>query len=403
VAESAAILLGYLLGSVLPAYILGRAIKRIDIRQYGTGNAGTMNARKVLGFWAAVPTAVYDTLKGVLVVYLSLKLFKVSPPFAYASGAAAVIGHVFPFYLRFRGGQGVATSVGLMLRNLFLLYRDPGVLKLVYFDFTALLLLVLVLLWVSRKGEVIGAFVLPLLGYFIVARRGINSLSLFTIVIVLYILSIDLFNLFRERELALRREVRESMKMWRFALRPLAILFLIFYDLLGKPFAVTLLGGVTLVFLVFDLVRLAHARVNLFVFRNLVSFFKAKEERRFSSMTLFLISASITLLLFERPISFLVVTYLIFGDMFAKFFGLRYGRRGFFQKTLEGSAAYFASCVVAGTLLMEHISVTPAEVLLGSAVSSLAEAVPMGMDDNLSVALIGSIALWAFRAGSAIF
>jgi len=387
----------------MPSYILGRALRGIDIREYGTGNAGTMNTAKVLGFWPAVPTAIYDTLKGILAVYLSLKLLKVSPPFAYASGVAAIVGHIFPFYMGFRGGEGVATSVGLMLHNLVLLYRDPAILKTVYFDFAAMLLLVLTLLWISRKGEVIGVLVLPLLIYFLIAHHGVKSLSLFTVTIVLYILFRDLTNLIREREFALEREVRSTMKMWRFVLRPLAVLFLIFYVLLGKPFAVTLLGAVTLAFLTLDLARLAHDRVNIFVFKNLVSLFRTEERRRFSSMTLFLLGASITLLIFDKPIAFTIITYLIFGDMFAKFFGLKYGRRRFFHKTAEGSAAYFAGCVVAGAILMRYIPITPSDILLSSAVASLAEAVPTGIDDNLSVALIGSAVLWTFKKGSAIF
>lgn len=397
------ILLGYLLGAVMPSYILGRVLRGIDIREHGTGNAGTMNTGKVLGFWPAVLTAIYDTSKGILAVYLSLKLLRVSPPFAYAGGVAAIVGHIFPFYMKFKGGEGVATTVGLMLHNLVLLYRDPAILRTVYFDFAAMLLLVLTLLWISRKGEVIGVLVLPLLAYFLIAHHGFKSLPIFTVTIVLYILFRDMSNLIREREFALGRELRSDMKMWRFFLRPLAVLFLIFYSLLGKPFAVTLLGAVTLAFLTLDLARLAHDRVNIFVFKSLVSLFRAEERRRFSSMTLFLLGASITLLIFDKPIAFTIITYLIFGDMFAKFFGLKYGRRRFFHKTAEGSAAYFAGCVVAGAILMRYIPITPADILLSSAVASLAEAVPTGIDDNLSVALIGSAALWTFRRGSAIF
>ncbi|RKY04993.1 hypothetical protein DRP77_02300 [Candidatus Poribacteria bacterium] len=401
--EAAAILIGYLIGSILPAYILGRLIKGIDIRQHGTGNAGTVNTAKVLGLLPAVPTAIYDTLKGVGAVYISLKLLRVSEPVAYASGIAAIAGHVFPFYLGFRGGQGVATAVGLMLRNLFLLYSDLQKLRASYFDWLVLLAAVLAFWYISKRGTVVGVVVLPVLIYQVILRNGVNPLTIFTGLLIAHILFVDIvLNIIKERIFALKPEARRSLKLWRFALRPFAVLFLVFYELIGKPFAITLLGGVTLAFLLFDLVRLSHSRLNLLLFRNLMMVFKEKEARRFSSMTLFLIASSITLLLFERSIAFLVMLFLIFGDMFAKFFGLRFGRRRFFHKTVEGSLAHLICCLIVGSLVKGRLRLSPAEVVLGSAVATLAEAAPTGIDDNLSVGLITSIVLKAFRFGASL-
>lgn len=157
----------------------------------------------------------------------------------------------------------------------------------------------------------------------------------------------------------------------------------------------------TLAFLLFDLVRLSLSRLNLLIFRNLM-IFREKEARRFSSMTLFLIASSIALLLFEKSIAFLAVLFLIFSDMFAKFFGLKFGRRGFFHKTAEGSLAYLICCLIIGSLVRGYLELNPAEVTLAAAVATLAEAAPTGMDDNLSVVLITSIVLKAFRFSSSL-
>ena len=107
------IIIGYLLGGILPAFIFGK-IKGIDIREEGTKNAGTANAFKVLGLSYAIPTALYDTLKGLLAMLIAYSL-NANFIFIQISGLAVIVGHVFPFYLNFRGGQGNATATGLLL------------------------------------------------------------------------------------------------------------------------------------------------------------------------------------------------------------------------------------------------------------------------------------------------
>ena len=107
------ILIGYVLGGILPAFIFGK-IKGIDIREEGTKNAGTSNAFKVLGLSYAIPTALYDTLKGLLAMLIAYSL-GADFIFIQVSGLAAIVGHVFPFYLDFKGGQGNATATGLLL------------------------------------------------------------------------------------------------------------------------------------------------------------------------------------------------------------------------------------------------------------------------------------------------
>lgn len=104
------ILFGYLLGSVPTGYLVGRAAG-VDVRKVGSGNIGTANVLRAAGKWAAVATLAGDMLKGLIPVvlarYLSDNLW------LHAIVAfAAVVGHCWPIFLRFKGGKAVATGAG---------------------------------------------------------------------------------------------------------------------------------------------------------------------------------------------------------------------------------------------------------------------------------------------------
>ncbi|MBI9009281.1 MAG: glycerol-3-phosphate 1-O-acyltransferase PlsY [Tenericutes bacterium] len=112
------VIIAYLIGSIPFSYILGKFIKKDDIRKHGSGNLGTTNAYRVFGKVIGTLVLILDTLKGGLVVYLFKNdvIFVNSDllhPLIY--GFAAVLGHVFPIWFKFKGGKGVATSFGLML------------------------------------------------------------------------------------------------------------------------------------------------------------------------------------------------------------------------------------------------------------------------------------------------
>jgi len=95
------IIIGYAIGSLSPAYFLGKVLKNVDIREVGDKNAGTSNVYKVLGIIPAIITATYDLSKGLLAMLVA-SLIGVPEPIIYLSGLAAIVGHVFPFYLNFR-------------------------------------------------------------------------------------------------------------------------------------------------------------------------------------------------------------------------------------------------------------------------------------------------------------
>jgi glycerol-3-phosphate acyltransferase PlsY len=103
--------LSYLLGSVPTGYLFVRLMARRDVRDLGSGNIGATNVLRIKGWKTALPVAVFDVLKGFLPVFLALRWFD-DPVFAALCGLFAVVGHCFPFAIGFRGGKGMATSIG---------------------------------------------------------------------------------------------------------------------------------------------------------------------------------------------------------------------------------------------------------------------------------------------------
>jgi len=110
-----AILIGYAFGCIQSAYFLSKMFGKMDIREHGSGNAGASNITAIMGLKYGFIVALVDILKGIFAVLVVKWIFPNSPDLAYLSGIMAIIGHIFPFYLKFRGGKGVATLVGMMI------------------------------------------------------------------------------------------------------------------------------------------------------------------------------------------------------------------------------------------------------------------------------------------------
>lgn len=109
--------IGYVCGLLQTGYLVGK-MNHIDIRKEGSGNAGSTNALRVLGWRAGAMTFAGDVIKCVAAVLIARYLYRDSeyvPLLAMYAGMGATLGHNFPFYLKFKGGKGIAVMAGLIL------------------------------------------------------------------------------------------------------------------------------------------------------------------------------------------------------------------------------------------------------------------------------------------------
>jgi len=104
-------ILAYLVGAIPTGYLLFKLSEKKDIREFGSRNTGATNVMRLKGWKYAVPVAMFDVLKGFLPAFLAVKLFR-DPQLALIASFLAVLGHCFPVYIRFRGGKGVAVTIG---------------------------------------------------------------------------------------------------------------------------------------------------------------------------------------------------------------------------------------------------------------------------------------------------
>jgi glycerol-3-phosphate acyltransferase PlsY len=109
-----AIILSYLLGAVPFGLIFSKIFSDLDIRTIGSGNIGATNVLRAAGKKAAILTLLSDTMKGLIPVMI-VKYYFQNDILTVLSGMAAILGHDFPIYLKFKGGKGVATSYGVVL------------------------------------------------------------------------------------------------------------------------------------------------------------------------------------------------------------------------------------------------------------------------------------------------
>jgi acyl phosphate:glycerol-3-phosphate acyltransferase len=114
------IIINYFIGSIPTAYIFGRLLKGIDIRQYGSGNVGATNALRVLGKGIGITVLAIDIVKGFLPLLLWGDFFAVrtpiDPEIVYIIlGVSCICGHNWTIFLNFKGGKGIATTLGMLL------------------------------------------------------------------------------------------------------------------------------------------------------------------------------------------------------------------------------------------------------------------------------------------------
>lgn len=177
------IITGYLLGSIPSAYIAGRLKKGVDIRQVGGGNMGALNAIRELGWTVGSLVLFVDLGKGILAVLIA-RWLGLSLPWILAAGFAAVVGHNWPVFLKFRGGKGGAAVMGVLLALVPLEFLSGFAITAIIVIITSnpalgmgigVLFVPLFIWWYNGSGLLIGYAVF--LALFVAARFIISGLK----------------------------------------------------------------------------------------------------------------------------------------------------------------------------------------------------------------------------------
>lgn len=184
--------LAYLLGSIPTSVWLGKAIKGVDLREHGSGNAGATNAFRVLGKTIGSMVLVLDMLKGFLAVNLVLLQTELAPGsegwmiLKIALGLVAVVGHIFPVFAGFRGGKGVATVTGVALAiHPFAALAAMGIYVLVF-----------LLTRISALGSLIAVLTYPIWIIWIFKSEYL-TIRIFSIIVVTLVLITHRSNILR--------------------------------------------------------------------------------------------------------------------------------------------------------------------------------------------------------------
>lgn len=195
-------LMGYLLGCSNLAFFLGKA-KGFDIRSHGSNNAGASNATVTMGLNAGVLVGLHDVAKAFISAFSASVLFPALPGAAAVAGVSAVIGHIFPFYLGFRGGKGFASFLGLIL-------------ALDWKFFLAILLIVLLITLISDYivlGTLTTIVSFPV--YLAIHHGGILIISMVCTASLVILLKhlVNIKRIFTGEEIGLRRAMSKKDKI----------------------------------------------------------------------------------------------------------------------------------------------------------------------------------------------
>lgn len=163
------ILIGYLLGSVSFSFLAGKLLKGIDIRQHGSGNAGATNTLRVLGKGPGITVLLLDVLKGMAAVWIGYALSGGDPLIQVLAGVSVILGHNWPVFFGFRGGKGIATTIGVMATLAFLPALYAGIVAIAsivitrYVSLGSLLFTALLPIFILVMGRPVEILVLSLL------------------------------------------------------------------------------------------------------------------------------------------------------------------------------------------------------------------------------------------------
>lgn len=175
------IIIGYLLGSIPNALIIGKAFYNIDVRNYGSKNLGGSNTGRVLGKKAGLIVMILDVLKVIIAFFLT-SFFPYSEITTIWAGTLATIGHCYPIFANFKGGKAVSTMYGFLMGTMIFSLHDPWV----FFIPLILFLITLYLTKIVSVSSILSSITSTIYIFITVNNIYINLASLLITILLIY-------------------------------------------------------------------------------------------------------------------------------------------------------------------------------------------------------------------------
>jgi len=331
--------LGYLIGSVSPGYFFGRTIKKIDIRNFGNKNTGATNTYRTIGPIYGVITGIIDLTKSPFAYFLAVYgiggFTAQGPDIGILVGLAAVVGHIFPFYLGFRGGRGIASLYGL---NLIVWFHTLSVFALFLFIIT-----IIYAIAISQRPEI--------------------------------------------------KKVLSEAPARRF-LKLTALVLPLGYLAVSQKFLLVFVGVLLAVSLALDGMRFISSAFNR-RYLALKSLAKEKELKRFSGYTFFLASTFVLFWFFPKEIAVISLSFFIIGDVFAPLGLVFMAKETIKGKTIGGAILIFLLCFVAGIFLksLAGLGLSLNFIIIAALSTAVLDQFSFLLDDNILVPIGTAIIL----------
>ena len=360
----------YLLGSISPAYFLGKILKGVDVRD---------------PFPAAI-TAAVDLSKGIAAVLIAENLLNLPAVWLLVPAWMAMLGHIFAFCLRFRGGGGMVTAAGICLFScaVSIVQGSFAPDRLV-----AVLIVAALVFSASRSGDLTCLAAFFFLGIVTPLEMGFAPRAVLIFSLSLYCFALAVRSTVIRRVFVIDPEI--EMKWWRVIARPFALLFIPIDLLFGRTTLLFLIAGIGVILIGTDIFRMLSRH-------QLQLLFKKKEIKRFSSMTSFVVAIFLIFLVFPGVIPYLGLAFITVGDLFSKIIGIKFGKvRLFRDRTLEGSLGFLAGSFMAGWVIYMLRPVPLYAVIAGPLFAAAVELFSMDLDDNFTVGIVTCGFLFALR------
>lgn len=384
------ILISYLLGSILPGYILPLYIKKVDIRKIGDGNPGTINVKRTLGYPMAIFVGIYDIGKGLLSMYIAYRIFNAPIQCVVLSGFASIIGHKFPFYLKFKGGRGIASTVGIFIFMLVKVIKDffspREILTLVSF----ILVYALLMRLSTHDEDFFTVTIFPIFGLILAVK--VKSIS--ELMLVIFLMGMIFYESSKNLKLKMFTLKNEKYTLWRIFLRPLSLIFLILGNFIDKKILIYIIGSILFVFFVLDIIRLLLPKFESALDKEFFHSFKVLrtgEFGRISSFTNFMLGVFLIFALLPLNIANISLAFLSVGDMFSKIVEMNFGETKIFRskiKSIEGSLAFMGASLSIAYIAWISGALPLWVGTLGAIVATLIESIPSQIDNNITVPVV---------------